>query len=498
MDGADGLQTRLSSNEGMTRSFLLSLAPAICLSVAAHAQAPPTPPTPAPMALPDTPVGRAVGLFVAALNSKSLPALEKFHTDRGGDAEAAQQDLQFAEQSGGLDLRKVAKASDFEIDIEAVTRAAGRAVLLHFAVEPAPPHPVADIGVRPLGAAGPRSGGPGGPGGGPGGAGGGSRPAAEVIAAAPATVDAAIAAGFSGAVLIAKDGKPVLERAAGLANRSFEVKNRIDTKFNLGSINKTFTKLAIAQLMEAGKVSLDDRLSKFLPDFPNADAASKITIAHLIEMKSGLGDFFGREFDQTPKNRIRTLADYVPFFVKKPLAFEPGTAEAYSNAGYLTLGLIIEKVSGESYYDYVRSHIFKPAGMMDTDFYELDAVTPNLAVGYLRNGGSNIYTLPARGSSAGGGYSTAPDLLKFAEALLAGRLVSMPYTRWYLGGPPPAAASAGGSAPSNEPLRGGLGVAGGSPGVNAVLEINAAQRLVIVVLTNTDAPAAEDLARKLR
>lgn len=451
------------------------------------------------MALPDSPVGRAVGLFVTALNSGSLPALEKFHTDRGGDAEAAQQDLQFAEQSGGLELRKVVKASDFEIDVEAVTRGAGRPVVLHFAVEPTPPHPVADIGVRPLGAPGP--GGPRGPGG-PGGPGGGGpqgvpRPAADVIAGAPALVDAAITGGFSGAVLIAKDGKPVLERASGLANRSFDVKNRIDTKFNLGSINKTFTKLAIAQLAAAGKLSLDDKLGKFLPDFPNADAVAKVTIAHLIEMRSGLGDFFGREFDQTPKNRIRTLADYVPFYAKKPLAFEPGTAEAYSNGGYLTLGLIIEKVSGQTYYDYVRDHIFKPAGMADTDFYELDAATSNLAVGYLRSGASNIYSLPARGSSAGGGYSTAPDLLKYAEALLAGRLVSPAYTRWYLGGPraddpkaPPVA--------SGEPLRGGLGIAGGSPGVNAVLEVNAAQRLVIVVLANHDAPAAEDLARKIR
>jgi CubicO group peptidase (beta-lactamase class C family) len=478
----------------MTRSSLLSCALAFCLPVATFAQ------TPAPpVALPDSPVGRAVGLFVTALNSGSLVALEKFHKDRGGDPEAAQQDLQFAEQSGGLELRKVAKASDFEIDVEAVTRGAGRAVMLHFVVEPTPPHPVADIGVRPLGAPGPGGpdapGGPGGPGGG--GPQSGPRPAADVIAGAPALVDAAIAVGFSGAVLIAKDGKPVLERASGLANRSFEVKNRIDTKFNLGSINKTFTKLAIAQLAAEGKLSLDDKLGKFLPDFANADAAAKVTIAHLIEMKSGLGDFFGREFDQAPKNWIRTLADYVPFFAKKPLAFEPGTAEAYSNGGYLTLGLIIEKVSGQTYYDYVRDHIFKPAGMADTDYYELDAVTSNLAVGYVRRNASNMYALPARGSSAGGGYSTAPDLLKYAEALLAGRLVSMPYTRWYLGGPRPDEAKAPAPA-ATEPLRGGLGIAGGSPGVNAVLEINAAQRLVIVVLTNDDAPAAEDLARKIR
>lgn len=470
----------------MTRSRLVLLWFILTIPAGAFAQG-----IQAPLALPDTPVGRAVGLFVKALNTGSLVELEKFHKDRGGEADFAQQDFEFAQQSGGLDFRKVVKAGDFEIDIEAITRKTGRAVVLHFAVEPAPPHPVSDVGVRPLGGPG-----PGGPRGGPGGPDEAPRPAADIIAGAAGIVDRAIADGFSGAVLIARDGTPVLERAAGLANRSLEVKNRIDTKFNLGSINKTFTKLAIAQLLEAGKLSLDDKLGKFLPDFPNPDAATKVTVAHLIEMRSGLSDFFGREFDATPKDRIRKLADYLPFFASKPLAFEPGAASAYSNGGYVTLGLIIEKASGQTYYDYVRDHIFKPAGMADTDAFELDAVVPNLAVGYVKKTRANIYSLPARGSSAGGGYSTAPDLLRYAEAVVANRLVSAPYTAWYLGGPrpdpkAPAATPAG-------PVRGGLGIVGGSPGVNAALEVSAAERLVIVVLANDDPPSAEGLARKIR
>jgi D-alanyl-D-alanine carboxypeptidase len=469
----------------MNRSPFVAAAFALALTAGVRAQGP------APsVTLPDTPVGRAVSLFVKALNSGSLQELEKFHLDRGGDREMAQQDFEFAGQSGGLDFKKVVQARDFEIDIEAVTRKTARAVVLHFAVEPSPPHAVSDVGVRPLGGPG-----PGGPRAGQGGP-QAPRPAADVIADAPAIVDQAIADGFSGVVLIAKDGKPVLERAAGQANRSFDVRNKVDTKFNLGSINKTFTKLAVAQLMEAGKISLDDKLSKFLPDFPNKAALEKITVAHLLEMRSGIGDFFGREFDATPKNRIRTLADYVPFFAAKPLAFEPGTAEAYSNGGYLTLGLIIEKVSGQNYYDYVREHIFKPALMADSDWYEVDSSVKNLAVGYQRKTVPNVYSLPARGSSAGGGFSTAPDMLKYAEALLANRLTSAPYTRWYLGGPRPGSAQT--SVSSSEPLRGGLGVAGGSPGVNAVFEVNAAQRLVIVVLANDDPPAAEDLARRIR
>lgn len=467
----------------MIRLLPLLLACVLCIPGLAQAQ----PPVASPV-LPDTPVGKAVALFVRALNSGSRAELEKFHTDRGGDAENAGPDLEFAEQSGGIDLERVATATDFRIEIEARTRKTARAVVLLFAVEPTPPHAVADVGVRPL-----RPSGQGGPPRGERDAPPPPRPVEVVVAEAPAIVDQAVAEGFSGVVLLARDGKAVLERASGLANRSFEVKNRIDTKFNLGSINKTFTKMAVAQLMQAGKLSLDDRLGKILPDFPNAEAAAKVTVAHLVEMKSGLGDFFGPEFNQVSKGRIRTLADYVPFFAKKPLAFEPGTSEAYSNAGYITLGLIIEKVTGQSYYDYVRDHIFKPAGMSGTDSFELDSATPNLAVGYTRRGVSNLFSLPARGSSAGGGYSTAPDMLKYAEAVMADRLASAPYTSWYLGGPRPDAAAA-----STAPAGAGFGIAGGSPGVNAVFTLNRPQRLVLIVLTNADEPAAEELARKIR
>lgn len=467
----------------MTRLRPLFLVALLFLPAALLAQA-----SASPLVLPATPVGKAVALFVKALNSGSRTELEKFHTDRGGDAENAGPDLEFAEQSGGIDLLRVLTATDHRIEIEAKTRKTARAVVLLFAVEPTPPHAVADVGVRPL-----RPAGAGGPRNGPGDAPPPPRPVETVIAEAPAIVDRAIEDGFSGVVMIARDGKVVLERASGLANRGFAVKNRVDTKFNLGSINKTFTKLAVAQLMQAGKLSLDDRLGKILPDFPHAEAAKKVTVAHLLEMKSGLGDFFGPEFNAVSKARIRTLSDYLPFFAKKPLAFEPGAGEAYSNGGYITLGLIIEKLTGQSYYDYVRDHIFKPAGMSDTDAFELDAPTPNLAVGYTRRGVSNIFTLPARGSSAGGGYSTAPDLLKYAEAVMADRLTSAPYTAWYLGGPRPDAAPS-----TSAPQGGSLGVAGGSPGVNAVFTLNRAQRLVLIVLTNDDGPAAEELAQKIR
>lgn len=177
-----------------------------------------------------------------------------------------------------------------------------------------------------------------------------------------------------------------------------------------------------------------------------------MTVRHLLEMTSGIGDFFGDRYESTPKEKIRSLKDYLPLFADKPLEFEPGTRNRYSNGGYVVLGLIIEKVSGVDYYTYVREHIFKPAAMLDSDSYEKDASIPNRALGYMRDGSSwkpNYETLPGRGSSAGGGYSTAHDLLKYTMALKEGTLGE-----------------------ANEETRGGFGIAGGAPGLNASLEWN--------------------------
>lgn len=283
---------------------------------------------------------------------------------------------------------------------------------------------------------------------------------------------------FSGVVLLAKDGKPVMQRASGLADPAKGIENRMDTKFNLGSINKIFTRLAIAQLAAQGKLALDDTVRKHLPDFPSPDAG-RITIQQLLDHKSGLGDIFGPRYEAAPPSSLRKLSDFVPLFADKPLEFEPGARERYSNAGYIVLGLIIEKLSKQSYYDYVRDHITKPAGMKDTASYAADENVPNRAVGITKNG-PNTATLPGRGSSAGGGYSTAADMLRFSQALLGEKLLDHKWTEWMFDG---------GSARN-------LGVAGGAPGINAVLEI--APPYTLVVLANQDPPAAQEVARSAR
>lgn len=293
---------------------------------------------------------------------------------------------------------------------------------------------------------------------------------------------------FSGVVLLAKDGKPIYQKAFGLASKRYGVPNQIDTKFNIGSICKTFTAVAIQQLAAAGKLSLDDKIDRYLPDFP-ADKASKITIRQLLDHRSGLGDFFNQKFIDIAKDKLLNNNDYIALFRDEPLQFEPGTNQRYSNAGYSLLGAIIEKVSGQGYYDYIREHVTIPAGMSDTDSYASDLDVPNLATGYTHhfNGEEqdstewrNTWLMNGkRPSAAGGGYSTAPDLLKFGLALQTHKL-------------PMPEEEEGKSAQIPD-----FGYAGGSPGDNSLIETYGRGGYILVVLSNYDPPSAESVGHKI-
>jgi CubicO group peptidase (beta-lactamase class C family) len=307
---------------------------------------------------------------------------------------------------------------------------------------------------------------------------------------------------FSGAVLAVRGGETLYRGATGLANRRDGTPNREDTQFNLGSINKIMTKLAIAQLAEAGRLSLDDVASKHLPGLPR-EWADRITVSQLLEHRSGLGDFFGPGFEAADKSRIRGLRDYLALFAHRPLEFEPGTAERYSNAGYIVLGLIVEKLSGQSYYDYVRDHVFEPAGMTDSGWPMSDGPQNGIAMGYTRRDGGaepgaagsereNVSTRPGRGSSAGGGYSTLDDLLRLVRAIRDGKLLGPRWNAWFATGDLPA-----GTPNSAKLAGGGFGIAGGAPGLNAAIEADFGRDDCVIVLANLDPPAAESLARTL-
>src|SRR5438067_4917205 len=162
---------------------------------------------------------------------------------------------------------------------------------------------------------------------------------------------------LSGVDLVAKDGVAVASKAAGIANKATNAPIDLNTKFNLGSMNKMFTAVAIAQLAQAGKLSFTDTVGKHLPDYPNKEVADKVTIHQLLTHTSGMGMYWNEKF-MAQREKLTTVAAHLPLFVTDPLSFPPGEMFQYSNSGYMVLGAIIEKVSGEDYYSYVADHIY--------------------------------------------------------------------------------------------------------------------------------------------
>ena len=310
---------------------------------------------------------------------------------------------------------------------------------------------------------------------------------------------------FSGTVLLAKGGKPLFSAAYGEANKDFGVKNTVDTKFNLGSMNKMFTSVAVLQLVEAGKVSLDDTLGKFLPPGTmRADVLSKVRVKHLLTHTSGLGSYFSPRWDSLSRAMFRSVDDWMSLVKDETLQFEPGTRWAYSNTGMLVLGKVIEAASGQDYFEYVRERIYKPAGMTSTDSYELDLVTRNLAVGYEREDTptgpryrNNIFQHVIRGGPAGGGYSTVGDLTRFATALQEGRLVSREGVR-LLTTPKPELSSPdygfGFGVSENGRI---VGHSGGFPGINSQLDIYLVDGYTVAVMANYGG-AAQPIIEKAR
>jgi D-alanyl-D-alanine carboxypeptidase len=314
---------------------------------------------------------------------------------------------------------------------------------------------------------------------------------------------------FCGVALVAKGDRVIFNKAYGLADKANNIPNKLDTKFNLGSMNKMFTSVAIAQLVQAGKLSYDSTLAKVLPEYPNKEVAAKITVHQLLTHTSGLGDFFKPEFFQN-REKYRNPKDYFPIFANDPLRFEPGKSWSYSNAGFIVLGAIVENASGQNYFEYVREHVFTPAGMKDTASYAVHDIVPNLGTGYTRfdNGDplgieprrNNVMTLPMQGGPAGGGYSTAPDLLRFAQALRANKLVSAELTEKLTSGKvdtPMGAKYSYGFIDEVIEGKSVRGHSGGAPGINSYLNIFWDGSYTVIVQGNYDPPAAQELGGKI-
>ncbi len=317
------------------------------------------------------------------------------------------------------------------------------------------------------------------------------------VTALRAQLTAATAADeFSGAVLVARDGRTVFEGAYGLADREKGVANTPATQFRVGSMNKMITAVAALQLVQAGTLRLDVPLGNYLPDYPNSDVASKVTLHHLLTHTGGTGDIFGSAFNAN-RLELRNISDYVRLYGSRGVQFTPGAQHVYSNYGFMLLGAVIERVSGKSYDEHVAARVLAPAGMTATGSLPEDVQVPGRAMGYMKQGSggfvSNAPTLPYRGTPAGGGYSTVGDWARFAAALRDDRLLDAKHTALLVTGKvdvAPGYQYAYGFIDRQTGGRRWVGHSGGAQGMNGDLAFEPNGGYTVVVLSNLDPPAA--------
>jgi len=311
---------------------------------------------------------------------------------------------------------------------------------------------------------------------------------------------------FSGTVLIAKGDEVLLTRACGEASKRFHAPNNIETKFNLGSMNKMFTATAVTQLVEKDLLSFEDTIDKYVDEsWLPKEITSKITVHHLLTHTSGLGSYFNETYMKGSKGLYRKVNDFKPLLKGEKPAFEPGERFRYSNTGMLLLGVVIESVTGQGYFDYIHKNIYEPAGMKNSDSYEMDYPVENLAIGYSPDLKSkygwqnNLFKHVIKGGPAGGGFSTVGDLHRFARALQTGKLVSDDSLKVLL------------KDHSGEGYGYGFGIeegpsgkvvghGGGFPGINGNLDIYLDKGYIVAVLSNYDngaSPVAQKISQLL-
>ena len=229
---------------------------------------------------------------------------------------------------------------------------------------------------------------------------------------------------FNGAVMVARDGKPLLAKGYGKANFEWDIPNSPDTKFRLGSITKQFTGMAVLLLEERGKLSVNDPLSKLLPEVP--ETWKSVTIHHLLTHTSGIPNFTALPDYNKLKRTSTGPIDTARNLFDKPLEFDPGTKMKYSNTGYILLGAIVERAAGVTYDEFLRKNILDPLGMNDTGYDWNRTVIARRASGYTDGGRGPVNAdfidmlIP---HAAGALYSTVNDFIKWDAALRDGKIL---------------------------------------------------------------------------
>ena len=436
------------------------------------------------------PSARQFAAWLDAFNSGDRERYAKFLADSfPSRLDSLDKAMAFRERTGGLDLRKLERVSATEASALVQERDSDQFARAELTVDATEPHVITSLNLAAV-----------------------PRPAEFPIArltedeAITGIQDvlrgAAAADRFSGTVLIEKNGRVLFSRAYGLADRERGIPNTLQTRFRVGSMNKMFTGVAVLQLVEAGKVKLTASVGEYLTGYRNRDVADRVTIHHLLTHTGGTGGMFGPEF-QAHRLELRTLDDYVRLYGGRGPEFEPGSRWRYSNYGYILLGAVIEKVAGQTYYDYVQTHIYEPAQMTATGSQPEDQPVPGRSAGYMKPPGPgervpNTETLPYRGTSAGGGYSTAGDMTRFARALLGHQLLRPDSTQLLITGKtelgPGARYAYGFEDYRDTDGNGSVGHNGAAPGMNGHLRIYPRSGYITVVLANMDPPAAQRIA----
>lgn len=456
-----------------------------------------------PPPLPDTPPGRLMQALIASINSRSPRNIRRF-VATSFDKRSSVNDswpsrccdpkdvtttlINLAGRSGGLTLDE-AHGSGEEVVAFANARNGGTPIYIELQAGKEHPAQIRSYQVVPM-----------------------LHPTGEVLHQVPpeATMTERVEnAGqalrraaekdlFSGTLAIASHGKTLLAAAYGEADKTARRGMTLETRFDIASVGKLFTAVAVAQLVAKHVLDYDTPIVRYLPDYPNREVASKITLRQLLTHTSGLADIYS---ESEPTRPLRRLEDYYPLFANRPLLFEPGTGRAYSNTGFLVTSMVVQRVSGEDFRDYLRTHIFRPAGMTHTGWLKAgdvavpymlgnpdDPLAPNRPWVSAEPFYAALLGGPAIG--AGGEYSTVMDLVAFAEALQSGRILDhrafLQMVRQGLG-----------CMCSSQTGRLVFGHSGGGPGVDTGVQLDLNRDFVLVFLSNYSPPFPQQLAADL-
>lgn len=448
----------------------------------------------APVRLPDTGPGRALSSFLDVCASPDQGAFERWereHAPRSllekpGAAALAESDARECSRSGGFEARSIETSGPDRMEILAVTRKGGAWTRMALAV--GEEGRIAGFRLEP--AMPPES----------------SLPAdlddAALRRHLQERVSVLAAAGlFSGIVEVSRNGQVIARATGGSADRDEGTPITGSTRFTIGSMGKMFTAVAVGQLVDRGQISFSDTVGRFFPHYPNETVRREVTVGMLLSHTAGMGDFLSRRTPEMMKHGVQEASEFLPLFENDSLKFEPGTDWSYSNAGLALAGAIVEGVSGQPYPEYLREHVFGPAGMEGSDPNNVPHRDPKLVTPYTHrstgDGGGLREAEHDIGSPAGGAISTADDLVRFAHALRSGALVSRATFR-RMSRPHGHPGHAEGMDAYGYAMMIGhvygrtvVGHGGGFPGVNTRLDLVLGTPYTVVVLSNFDPPAAE-------